>query len=132
MIGISFESELLIFFYRVPLFIVQYKLLITTMTSDISCPKTVMYDVKKVQKVLISLFGVIISSQRSKRFSAVIGSNTINLRLTYTDFPENITSKASIIMGHATVVQKGSEQRICQKTKRKRKEDHFGPSSINC
>ena len=29
-------------------------------------------------------------------------------------------------------IQKGSEHRICQKTKRKRKEKHFGPASSNC
>ena len=70
----------------------------------------------------------------SKRFNAVIGSIAINLQLTNTHFPENITSKPSITMGHTstTVVQKGSEHRSCQKTKRKRKEEHFGPASSNC
>ena len=33
-------------------------------------------------------------------------------------------------MGHTTVVQKGSEHRLCQKTKGKRKEEHFGPVSV--
>ena len=58
-----------------------------------------------------------ISSQTSKRCNAVIGSIAINVRLMYTDFPENITSKASIIMGRTAMVQKGSEHRHCQTTK---------------
>ena len=36
-------------------------------------------------------------------------------------FQKIITSKASIIMDHTTVLQKGLEHQICQKTKRKRK-----------
>ena len=61
----------------------------------------------------------------SPNVNTVIGSISINLLLTYADCPENITSKASIIMGHMTVVQKGSEHRICQKTRRKRKSRAF-------
>ena len=36
------------------------------------------------------------------------------------------------MMGHTTVVQTGSEQRIYQKTERKRREEHFAPASNNC
>ena len=45
---------------------------------------------------------------------------------------EDSTLKRSSIMGHTTVVQKGSEYRICQKTKRKRNQEHFTPESNNC
>ena len=84
---------------------------------------------KKADNVLTSPLhsALWIGSETSKRFNVVIGLIAINLRLTYADFPENITSKVSIIIRHAhtTVVQKGSEHRICQKTKRKRKEESF-------
>ena len=33
-------------------------------------------------------------------------------------------------MGNTTVVQKGSEHWLFQKTKGKRKEDHFGPQQL--
>ena len=71
-----------------------------------------------------------ISSQTSKRFNAVIGSIAINVRLTCTDFPEKITSKASIIMSHATVVQNGLEYRICQKTKESERKNISDRNSI--
>ena len=51
---------------------------------------------------------------------------------TYTDVTENITSKASIIVDHTTVVQKDLKHRIYQKMKRKRKKEHFGRASNNC
>ena len=35
-------------------------------------------------------------------------------------------------MDHTTVVEKGSEHRLCQETKGKGREEHFGPVSYNC
>ena len=62
-----------------------------------------------------------ISPQTRKIFNAVIGAIAINLPPTYTDFPENITSNVSIIMGHMTVLQNGSDYRICQNIESGRK-----------
>ena len=60
------------------------------------------------------------SDYASKRFNADIHGSIAFFRFLQKDFPEHITSKPSIIMGHTTVVQKGSEHWLCQKTKGKR------------
>ena len=69
-------------------------------------PKNDYVKIDKNFYLFIRISALWIRSQTSKRLNAVIGSIAINLLLTYTDFPENTTSKASIIIGHTTVVQK--------------------------
>ena len=87
-------------------------------TANILCPKTMMQKSWQGFELYIRRQG---SGQTSKRFNADIhGLIVILFRFLQKDFPENITSKPCIIMGHTTVVQKGSEHRLCQKTKGKR------------
>ena len=126
MFDISFESNLLKFFDGMPLFIVRYNLPswqeLTYHAQNWWC--------KKVGKVLNTTIGVINEIRRAigSMLRSMVRSPSFSNP--YKKTSENITPKPSIIMGHTTVVQKGSEHRLCQKTKGKRKEEHFGPVSV--